>query len=258
MQASGGYGQELRESFLWRWLAGNIRLTLFLATAVLGMLLVYNYFAPDGGAAEALTAVESGQSLSAPIIKLAPPRPVSLRVAQSRRPAKVGIIAGHMDFDSGAVCADGLTEAQINRNIAERVAAQLQAAGVRAELLAEFDPRLTNYSATALISIHADSCVYVNDLATGFKISPSPFTDSTELFDCVERAYSVATNLPYHPNSITPDMTDYHAFRKIAPGTQALIIEVGFMNLDREILTADAHIPAQGVVNGIFCFLEGN
>jgi N-acetylmuramoyl-L-alanine amidase len=64
--------------------------------------------------------------------------------------------------------------------------------------------------------------------------------------------------LDYHPNSITPDMTNYHAFRKIAPGTQALIIEVGFMYEDRNILTVEAYKPTDGLVNGIFCFLEGN
>jgi N-acetylmuramoyl-L-alanine amidase len=259
MQSNAGYGQELRESFLWRWLVNNIRLTLFLVTAVAGMFLVYEYFSPETSPAEALTAVEAGQSLSAPIFKSAAARPISQRVSQSRRPTKVGVIAGHMGFDSGAVCdEDGLTEVEINRNIAERVVGRLQAAGIRAELLAEFDPRLNGYSATALISIHADSCAYINEMATGFKISGSPYTDSSALSICIEQAYRDATELNYHPNSITPDMTDYHAFRKIAPGTQALIIEVGFMRKDRDILTVEAYRPTEGLVNGIFCFLEGN
>jgi len=258
MQSEGGYRQELRQSFLWRWLVNNVSLVLFLMIAAAGMLLVHGYFAPESSPMEALAAVEGGHSLAAPIVKVVPARPVSQRVAQSPRPTKVGIISGHMGFDSGAVCDDGLTEAEVNRNIAERVVARLQAAGVRAELLAEFDPRLTNYSATALISIHADSCTYINDLATGFKISGSPFTDSSALSICVEQAYREATNLPYHPNSITPDMKDYHAFRRIAPGTQALIIEVGFMYLDRELLTRQAQLPVEGLVNGIFCVLEGN
>ena len=258
MQSNGGYGQELRESFLWRWLANNVRLALFLATAAFGMLFVYNYFAPDSNPAEALTAVEAGQSLSAAIFKSAPARPISQRISQSRRPTKVGVIAGHMGSDSGAVCDDGLTEVEINRNIAERVVGRLQAAGVRAELLAEFDPRLDGYSATALVSIHADSCAEINDQATGFKISGSPYTDSSALSICIEQAYREATELDYHPNSITPDMTNYHAFRKIALGTQALIIEVGFMYEDRNILTVEAYKPTDGLVNGIFCFLEGN
>ena len=51
-------------------------------------------------------------------------------------------------------------------------------------------------------------------------------------------------------------MTDYHAFREINPAMPALIIEVGFMNLDRAILTAQADIPAEGLVQGIMCYVE--
>ena len=52
-------------------------------------------------------------------------------------------------------------------------------------------------------------------------------------------------------------MTDYHAFRKLAPGTQALIIEIGFLNLDRQLLTDGSDKVVEGLANGISCFLEG-
>jgi N-acetylmuramoyl-L-alanine amidase len=51
-------------------------------------------------------------------------------------------------------------------------------------------------------------------------------------------------------------MTDYHAFRLIAPGTPAIILETGFMNLDRELLTTRHEVAVGGIVNGIACFLE--
>jgi len=51
-------------------------------------------------------------------------------------------------------------------------------------------------------------------------------------------------------------MTDYHAFRTIPVGVPAIIIEVGFMNLDRDILTNHPDIPAAGVTNGILCYLD--
>ena len=167
-----------------------------------------------------------------------------------------GIIAGHKDNDSGSVCDDGLTEASINATIALKVAENLQKRGITIEILSEFDPRLQNYHATALVSIHADSCTYYNELATGFKIAGSSYTDSQALSICVEQAYREETQLPYHMNTITEHMTDYHAFREIGPSTPAIIIETGFMNLDREMLTTGADIPADGVTNGILCFLN--
>lgn len=232
----------------------SILLFLFLATA--GMVSVYWYFSPAAGSVEAIAAGSETGGLTAPISKPAASRPVTQRLSQSPGPVRVGIIVGHEGFDSGAVCADGLTEVEINRQIGQQVAAHLEAAGIPTELLSEYDPRLTGYTASGLISIHADSCNYVNDMATGFKISGSPYTDSSQLSICIEQAYSQATQLPYHPHSITPDMADYHAFRKVAPGTQAIIIEVGFMNLDRAILTANSEKPVAGLVNGVLCFLE--
>ena len=56
------------------------------------------------------------------------------------------------------------------------------------------------------------------------------------------------------PITITPDMTDYHTFSEIAPTTIAAIIETGFLNLDREILTKHADQVATGIVDGILCF----
>jgi hypothetical protein len=52
-------------------------------------------------------------------------------------------------------------------------------------------------------------------------------------------------------------MTDYHAFRTLPPGVPAIILETGFMNLDRALLTTNADIPAIGILSGIQCFLDG-
>ena len=248
------------EPFLWNLVRSNVPVLLFLALALALMMSVYWFFAPaDEGGAEAFAAAGEQDRLVAAIYKQVPAQPVEQRVAQSAGPLRIGLIAGHQDHDSGAVCADGLTEVQVNRNIADKVANRLQQNGIRTEILAEFDPRLQNYSGTALVSIHADSCEYVNELATGFKISGSSVTDSSRLSACVEAAYAATTELPFHANTITDDMRDYHAFREIAPGVPALIIEVGFMNKDRELLTTDSDIPAEGISKGILCFLgSGN
>lgn len=238
--------------FLWR----NILVLTFLAVAMSGMLSVYYYFSPTGGTAEVVAAGSLAGGLSAPLTKPRPAVPVAQRLAQSPGPLRIGVISGHRGNDSGAVCADGLTEAQVVEDIATRVVAALEAQNIRADLLDEFDPRLAGYTATALVSIHADSCDYINELATGYKVAGSSYTDSTKLSICVEEAYTRDTQLPYHANTITPHMTDYHAFREIASGVPAVIIETGFLNLDREFLTQRSDVAAKAISDGILCYIE--
>jgi N-acetylmuramoyl-L-alanine amidase len=228
---------------------------LFLILATAGMWAVYMLFTPAGDEADVVAAVRN-TGLSAPFVKAIPAQPVTQRFAQSPGPMRIGIIAGHKDFDPGAVCDDGLTEAEVNQAIAEMVVANLRTQGIRTELLAEYDARLPGYSGTALVSIHADSCDYFNEEATGFKIAGSMLTDSFMLSSCVEESYRQATQLPYHANTLTQDMTDYHAFYDIAPGTPAIIIETGFLNLDRELLTTNAGIPATAISDGILCYIN--
>ena len=176
---------------------------------------------------------------------------------------RVGIVAGHSGNDSGAVCVDGngnvtLTEADVNLEIAALVQQQLIEIGYQVDLLREFDTRLNGYRALAIVSIHNDSCDYVNDQATGFKVAAALNTydvnRANRLTACLVDRYQSATRLSFHAGSITPDMREYHAFREIDPSTVAAIIETGFLNLDREILTQQTDRVAAGVVAGILCF----
>ena len=173
---------------------------------------------------------------------------------------RVGIVAGHMGNDSGAVCSDGLTEAEVNLKIATLVKQDLMTAGYQVDLLQEFDTRLYQYQASVLVSIHNDSCDYVNDQATGFKVAAAESTIHPEaasrLTACLVDRYGKATGLKFDYNSITPDMTQYHAFSEINSNTPAAIIETGFLNLDRQILTQHTDVVAQGVTQGILCFLR--
>jgi len=111
-----------------------------------------------------------------------------------------------------------------------------------------------------LLSIHNDSCQYINPEATGFKVAAALNTRdanrASRLLSCMIDRYHATTGLPFHANSITPDMTSYHAFNEIDPNTVAAIIETGFLNLDQEILTQHTDLVAQGVVNGILCFVN--
>lgn len=241
----------------WRRVLGNnLRLLLFLSLAAAGMLSVFWYFQPTG-LSPADVALASGYPVAGTSAAAGgAPAGSGQRYTQSMGPTTIAIVSGHMGFDPGAVCDDGLTEAQVNETIARLVVDALIAGGVDATLLEEFDVQLEGYRATALISIHADSCGYFNALATGYKIAAAPTAASQTLLDCMESTYARATRLPYNVNTITPHMTNYHAFRAIDSGTPAIIIETGFMNLDRALLTATPEQPAQGIVDGILCFLD--
>ncbi len=178
---------------------------------------------------------------------------------------RVGIVAGHSGNDSGAVCTDStgkvtLTEADMNLKIAELVQQKLVQRGFQVDLLKEFDSRLNGYRAVAVVSIHNDSCEYINDQATGFKVAAAVDTRdtnrATRLSACLVDRYHKATGLRFHPGSITADMTSYHAFSEVDPNTIAAIIETGFLNLDRDYLTQHTDQVADGVVDGILCFVN--
>jgi len=172
--------------------------------------------------------------------------------------SKIGIVVGHWQHDSGAVCPDGLQEVDINFSVAQSVVTLLAHEGYAAEILAEFAPELHGYEAAALVSIHADSCSVPE--ASGFKVARVNASMVPELEDrlvaCLIDRYHEATGLQFHQNSITYDMTEYHAFYEVAPQTPAAIIEIGFMDADRRILTRRQDRVAEGIVNGIICFLD--
>ena len=175
------------------------------------------------------------------------------------RRARVGVVVGHWQNDPGAVCPDGLQEVEINLDVASQVVSALQDRGYDAELLPEVSDKLDGYEADAFISIHADSCGVPD--ASGFKVarvasSAIPLQEDRLVF-CLSREYGKGTGLPFHKDSITFDMTDYHAFNEIDPRTPGAIIELGFMDADRELLTERSSQVAEAVVQGIVCFLEG-
>jgi hypothetical protein len=132
--------------------------------------------------------------------------------------------------------------------------------GYEVDLLKEFDPRLNDYRALALVSIHNDSCVYVNDQATGYKVAAAPSSrfpeKATRLTACLSQRYKAITGMSFHYNTVTRDMTEYHAFNEIHSDTTAAIIETGFMNLDREILVNRTDVVATGVASGILCYVR--
>ena len=210
------------------------------------------------------TPVATGLAAAVPTAAPVDGRPVQAQATSSPSsivtpvtPHKVGVVVGHWQSDAGAVCPDGLTEVDINLDIAQRVVSMLNRAGYDAEILAEFSPQLNGYRAGALVSIHADSCNVPE--ATGFKVARVSSSMVPQLEDrlvaCLSERYGQATGLPFHENSITFDMTEYHAFFEIAADTPAAIIEIGFMAADRALLTRRPDLIARGIYEGIECFL---
>ncbi len=173
----------------------------------------------------------------------------------------IGIVVGHWgrQDDFGAVCPDGLTELDVNKEVASRVQEALRSEGFDVDLLKENDERLTGYKAIALVSIHADSCVFYNLEATGFKVAAAMATarpdKANRLVSCVYSRYTEVTQLPYHAG-VTDDMSSYHAFEEIHTDTAAVIIETGFLNLDRQILVQHPDVIADGIAKGILCYVR--
>jgi N-acetylmuramoyl-L-alanine amidase len=184
---------------------------------------------------------------------------------------RIGIVAGHwwldedgqQSLDVGAVCDEGLptqlTELEINLDVAQRVVGELRAQGYEADLLQEWDDRLLGYHADILLSVHADACLYPE--ASGFKVARVADSHVPDIEDrlvgCLIDSYGARTGLAFHQGSITADMAQYHTFYEIDPSTPGAIIEVGFMLTDRWLLTSRADLVAQGIIDGIVCFLEG-
>lgn len=171
----------------------------------------------------------------------------------------VALVAGHWQSDSGAVCPDGLQEAEVNLAVARGVAALLRAEGYHVEVLPEYSPKLVSLRAMAFVSIHSDSCL---GGLSGFKVAhyadADPLGPAALLAASLSRAYAEATGLDPHPDTITDDMRLYHGLRKIGPDTPGVIIECGFLGGDRQLLTEHRDLVAQGIADGIAAFLQAN
>ena len=81
--------------------------------------------------------------------------------------------------------------------------------------------------------------------------------EEDRLVACLKKYYATRTQMYFHANSITPDMSYYHTFYEINGQTPGAIIEIGFMFADRKILTEQPDMVAQSIVEGIECFIEG-
>lgn len=172
---------------------------------------------------------------------------------------QVALISGHAGSDSGAVCTTAetvtVTEAAVNADVAARAADLLRQAGLDVVILEEYDARLDGLQADAFLSIHADSCIDASGYKAAYYTYSAIPVEEARLVACIDRHYPAVTGLLQHPDTITHNMTEYYAFRKITPSTPAAIIELGFLGGDQSLLTQQSDLVARGVVDSILCFL---
>ena len=196
------------------------------------------------------------------IAGISAPRPTPVQTPQWLK--RIGIISGHRGRDSGAVCEDEfgypeLKEVDINFAVSQRVVAQLKAANYAVDLLDENDPRLENYRAAAVLSIHANTCFDFGEYVSGYIVHKSDarpdFGIDAFLRECVALNYGAIVPLP-RSYVETDDLINYHAFNKIHPLTPAVILEMGYMLADRAVLTEDQDLLAAAILAGLHCFIE--
>ena len=238
-------------------LGEHLLILAFLAFCILGTFVAYLYFGRTLITTNP-TPVEPNRAFVAESDDGEPlAQTVEQRFANSRGPLRLGLIPGHLNFDSGAVCDDGLQEVMINYTVATQTADILRQYGIVVDLLDEMDDRLTfNYSADAVVSLHADSCTGAATTMSGYKTAASQGANATLLKSCIDSSYATATGLAFNENTVTNHMTEYHVFGRLNNRVPALILEMGFMGGDRNLLVNESPRVAQAVADGVICFVE--
>ena len=188
-------------------------------------------------------------------------------------PRRVAIQAGHWKSDeapdelrrlipqTGAEW-EGVTEVEINLDIAQRVGVILNSKGIAVDILPTTIP--VGYVADAFVALHADSDgVGVN---SGYKMAHGarrgPYEDA--LLNDIKDAYGAATRMDYDPTHITSQMRGYYPFswsrfqHAVAAHTPAVILEMGYVSSDddRALMLDRADLVANSIADGILKFLK--
>lgn len=197
-------------------------------------------------------------------LAILPPEATSTPMVQTPLPSekpRLGILVGHWGKDDGWICPDGVKEVDINLRIGTLAQQELAREGYTVDLLQENDPRLIQYQALALVSVHTDSCDFLGDSASGFKVASALASLQPEkaavLSACMIDRYANVTSLSYKYNEVTTDMSSYHPFDEVNSITPIVILEAGYLNLDRQILTEKPDLLAFGIASGVLCYVRG-
>jgi len=182
-----------------------------------------------------------------------------ITTAESRQNT-VGLLAGHWGDSPGEVCADGIIEADVNIDIANRTAQLLRDMGYTVDVFPEFDVAMLNYQSSVFVAIYAGSCAENPPPPSGFKVGTSLKSQNPEAVNalalCLAENYQQRINIPFSYEVVDPDNPAYHIFRDIHNETPAALIEVGSLKADRRILTSQADRVSEAIAAGIICFLN--
>lgn len=248
--------------------AGAAAIIMLLLVIGLGLGVSPSPVTTNGSVGLVLVPSKTATATATATLTPMPPPDIAILAGHWSRDDPLGVTTVH---DTGALCPDGLREVTINKSVADKVITLLRGRGFHVDLLEEFDQRLKSvspdFAPAVFLSIHSDSCVSGPEYpyATGFKIahaepSENPGEDD-RLVACLRKDYQKAVspyNLAFNENTITVDMTAYHAFHEIVETTPAAIIELGFMANDRPVLTLHQDELARGVALGLVSFLQGD
>jgi N-acetylmuramoyl-L-alanine amidase len=187
-------------------------------------------------------------------------------------PRRVAIQAGHWKSDeapdelrrlipqTGAEW-EGITEVEINLDIAQRVRVILNSKGIAVDILPTTIP--VGYVADAFVALHADSDGVGEN--SGFKMAHGarrgPYEDA--LLNDIKSAYGAATGLAYDATHITSAMRGYYPFswsrfqHTVAAHTPAVILEMGYVSNDddRALMLDKPDVLATAISDGIMKFL---
>ena len=187
-------------------------------------------------------------------------------------PTKVALQVGHWKNDevpdelhklrgnTGAT-GDGMSEWEVNYEIARLTKEFLEEKGITVELLPATVPK--SYWADVFVAIHADGSE--DTTKSGYKAATSRRNTTgtaDELVEMIETSYENATGLEKDP-LITRNMRGYYAFsywrfeHAVHPMTASAILETGFLTnpSDRDTIVDSPEISAQGLADGILTYL---
>jgi hypothetical protein len=172
----------------------------------------------------------------------------------------IGILSGHWQDNPGEVCSDGLIEADTNQAISARVTQTLTDMGYKVDIFPEYDLALLNYHSAAFVAIYSGSCNESPIPPSGFKVATSLTAQDPEkvnqLAVCLAEQYQKATKLPFTYEVLNPDNPSYHIFRDINSDSPAVLIEVGSLKTDRNLIVSHTDTVSDGIVAGILCYLD--
>jgi N-acetylmuramoyl-L-alanine amidase len=117
-----------------------------------------------------------------------------------------------------------------------------------------------NYQSAAFVAIYSGPCAESPLPLSGFKIATSLTAQNPDaayaLAVCLSETYGKLIKIPFTYEVLNPDHPSYHIFRDIDSQTPAVMIEAGSLKTDRTILVNQADSVAEGISEGILCFLN--